>query len=223
MKELTLSRTKLTSIEGLAPQHNLSVFIADDSALESFINFSALSNASVYSLRNTPLSEKRLFRIGLALLSNSQRPVINGVLISEAEQKKVSAYPRFTGELVNRGWELVWPCPDSEHMKAVCRRYKVTYTCDIRDQSGAHASVIARPMEVNDAATALLMQFEGIIARRKENDAKVDQVSNTEKAFRSELKKLLSSGTRWVFTDHHDLDSQLLAAVTSLCLNRSRT
>jgi hypothetical protein len=57
---------KLRSIAVLAPQQNAGIFIADNSGFEPFINFSAISNVSVYSLRSARLSEKRLLRICLS-------------------------------------------------------------------------------------------------------------------------------------------------------------
>jgi hypothetical protein len=205
LKELNLSKTKLTSIEGLAAQRNISAFIADDSALESFANFSAISNASTYSLKNTPLSEDPLFRLSIALLSAAPSVVVNGSLISEAERKKAALYPPFTVELLNAGWKLVWPCPAPKEMCELCRQHNVTY---LEDCLG-----FVRP------SASDLQSFPWVALGQK--DAKAP-VNSAEEAFRAEALRLLAKGTSWTFKDDENLDEQLVAAVTSLCLHRKR-
>jgi hypothetical protein len=219
LKELNLSKTQLKSIQGLAVQRNIVVFIADNSQLESFTNFSAIASASTYSLKNTPLAANRLFRIAVALLSNAHRPIVNGMLISDAERKKASAYPPFTAELVNLGWPLVWPCPEPDHMRELCRQYNVTYVED------SPAEVENPPVAPPDAAeTDFAEQPEWLTGQHEgatqSASRKFELPDESEERFQADVRALLERRTRWRFADGEDLNEQIFAAVTALCLSR---
>jgi hypothetical protein len=225
MKELNISKTKLTSLKGLAIQRNITVFNADNSALESFVNFSSIANASIYSFKNTPLSQDRLHRLAIVLLSNSKNPIVNGTLISENEKKKAEGYPPFVGELVNLGWPLVYPCPEPDQLRELCRDYNVTYVEDAPAEEALPAAELApSDHEIADAdylaqIDYLMGQHDDVILRATK---RFDLLDESEEKFQAEMKDLLSKGTRWSFADGEDLDDQILAAVTSLCLARGR-
>jgi hypothetical protein len=119
MKELNISRTKVTSLDGLALQPNLRVFHARGSLLSSFKNFAAVASASIYTLKGTPLTADPDYLIALSLLTNSPRAIVDGKMIPGSITKKAVAYPPFARDLLNRGWHLVYPCPDPEAMRQI--------------------------------------------------------------------------------------------------------
>jgi hypothetical protein len=125
MKELNISRTKVTSLDGLAVQPNLQAFHAKGSLLSSFKNFAAVANASIYTLKGTPLSADPDYLIALSLLTNSPRPIVDGKMIPPGIAAKAAAYPPLARDLLNCGWQLVHPCPDPEAMRQLCAQFNV--------------------------------------------------------------------------------------------------
>jgi hypothetical protein len=224
LKELNISKTRLESLQGLAPQRNIAVFNADHSALNSFVNFSAIANASIYSLKNTPLSTNRLFRIAIVLLSNSNRPIVNGALISDAERNKAAMYPQFTGELLNLGWELCYPCPDPDVMRELCRQYNVTYVEDEPDedetplQEGSEGGAEIAGADYLAQIDWLMGQHNDVILRATRRFELLDE---SEEKFQADVRDILAKRTRWQFVDGDDLDEQICSAVAALCVSRS--
>jgi hypothetical protein len=222
LKELNLSKTQLKSLQGLAVQRNIVVFTADNSHLESFANFSAIASASTYSLKNTPLAANRLFRVAIAILSNAPKPIVNGALISDAERKRAAAYPPFTAELLDLGWPIVWPCPEPDYMREYCRQYNVTYVED--SPADAEAPAAEPDVEKLIGGTDYLEQIEWLMGQHDEvimnATRRFELLDESEERFQGDVRDLLEKRTRWTFAESEDLDEQILAAVTALCLGR---
>jgi hypothetical protein len=158
------------------------------------------------------------------LLSNSTKPIINGGLISDTERNKIASYPQFTGELLNLGWRLIYPCPEPDQMRELCRQYNVTYVEDTppEDVPAIDTAGVEQIIADSDYLAQikwLIGQHDGIVCRAEK---RFKSLSDPEPDFQAEIRDIISKGMRWSFTDGEDLDDQILAAVTSLCLGRER-
>ncbi|OHT07722.1 hypothetical protein TRFO_23997 [Tritrichomonas foetus] len=130
LRELNISRTKLESLQGLAYQPNLQIFRATKSKLNSFKNFYSISHASMVFLQNTPLAKIPNYIIGVILLAEDDRVIIDGKLVSPKWYKKAATYPPFVRDLLNSGWMIEYPCPSANQLRDLCREFNVTYIED---------------------------------------------------------------------------------------------
>lgn len=126
MKILDISRTNITTINGFRKYPKLTHFVANNTKLEDFRGFSALSTVSTISLLNTPISELKTFRIALVLAVGSNLKSVNGKAIPETVIEKANMYPKVCGELVNLGWIPTFPPPESDELDKLCEEYGIT-------------------------------------------------------------------------------------------------
>ena len=130
LKELNLSKTKLTSLEGLGYQPNLSVFKAINSSIESYKNFSSISHASTMYFRNSPITKDPNYIVAILLFAEDEHVIIEGKLVSQMWHRKAAAYPSFFRDLLDNGCPFEYPCPSEQKLRELCREYNVTYIED---------------------------------------------------------------------------------------------
>jgi hypothetical protein len=221
LKELNISRTKLTTIEGLALQRNLQVFNADHSLLNSFKNFSAIASASIYQLKNTPLSEDPNCLVAIILLSDSPRPIVDGKLIPASVHRRAATYPQFARELLNSGWKLVYPCPELDLMRDLCRQFNVTY---IEDNERPVEQAAAEPIPDWGGDAGYLEQIDYLMGKHEEviqnATREFELLDESDARFQREVKDILAIKRGCVFAEDEDVDEQIVAAVHSLFIHR---
>jgi hypothetical protein len=221
MKELNISRTKLTSIEGLAVQRKLQVFNADNSLLGSFKNFSAIASASIYQLKNTPLSNDSNYLVSILILTRSHRPIVDGKLIPAAVRRKADTYPLFVRDLLNAGWKLVYPCPEPHAMRDLCRQLNVTY---IEDNTKPVEKPVTEPAPEWSGDAGYLGQIDYLMGCHQEviqnASRQFELFDESEERFQSEVKNILRAKRGWIFAEEGDVDEQIVAAVQSLFIHR---
>jgi hypothetical protein len=217
LKELNISRTKLTTIEGLAVQRNLQVFNADNSLLESFKNFKAIASASIYQLNNTPLSQDPNYLVAILLLTDSPRPIVDGKLIPASVRRRFDTYPRFAGDLLNSGWKLVYPCPEPDVMRDLCHQFNVTYIED-------NERPAEEPAPDWTGVAGDLEQIDSLMGRHKEviqgATRRFELLDESDARFQREVKAILVAKTGCVFAEEGDINEQIVAAVHSLFIHR---
>jgi hypothetical protein len=221
MKELNISRTKLTSIEGLAVQRHLQVFNAENSLLESFKNFSAIASASMFHLRNTPLAADPNCLVAILLLADSQRPIVDGKLIPATVHRKAQTYPPFARDLLNAGWRLVFPCPEPDLMRDLCRQLNVTYIED-NEKAAPEPAIEPAPDWTGDAG--YLEQIDYLMGRHEEviqnATRQFELLDESDVRFQREVKRILTAKRGCVFAEEGDVDEQIVAAVHSLFIHK---
>lgn len=226
LKELIMSRTKLESIETLHKQPKLQKFIADNSMISTWKNFKAVSNASVISLKNTPLAEQKHFNIAAKIVCGENLTVLNGKTISNTVIEKAKTYPPFVADLLNAGWIFVYPCPDMEKLKEACFAFNIDFKDP--DFEEPEESVldreIAEPAEENveehymDVLCSLLVKHSKNL---DESEAKFDMLvrryalAEGAELFQIQLKELLEKYA-FQFDPETNLDKQLEDAVRLL-------
>jgi hypothetical protein len=149
---------------------------------------------------------------------------VNGALISVAEWSKIATYPSFTGELLNLGWTLVYPCPDANVMRELCREYNVKY---VEDTPAEHEMLLQHdtPSGSEVADADYLAQIDWFMRQHDEMIMKATRrfglVDDADEKFQGEIREILAKRTRWEFGDGDDVDEQIIAAVSTLCLAHS--
>ncbi|EAX81150.1 hypothetical protein TVAG_247850 [Trichomonas vaginalis G3] len=227
LKELNMSRSKLESIETLRKQPSIQKFIADNSQINTWKNFKAISNATCISLKNTPLSQPKYFPVAARVLFGDNLKVLNGKAISNVTIERAKTYPAFVSDLLNAGWEFVFPCPDIDTLKAACEQYNIE--CEEEEVIEAQNSVSEREIsnisEVGadehymDVLCSLLVDHSHNL---DEYEAKFDllvgryALAGGSELFQIQLKQLLQKYS-FDFDEESPLDQQLENAVRSLC------
>jgi hypothetical protein len=225
LKELNISKTALTSIEGLASQPNISLFNAENSQLSSFVNFSSISHASIFFLRNTPLAEDPLFYLGIAILSTAENPIVDGKLVPKIWKKRAATFPPFARDLVSAGWKLQFPCPPSSDLRELCGEFHVKYEEDepVGEVSKAVSSTTkteSQQIDENDYLAVidyLMDKHEDVIDKATRDFELLDE---SEDRFQLELRQILEKRRHVRFEEDGDVDLQIITAIRALCLHR---
>lgn len=123
--ELNISRCRVDSVEGLRPLPNIKNFIADNSLISSFRGMGAVQNASIVSLKNTPLSKSRHYILGCCIMFPKLQS-LDGKLLPEKTVQRASTYPAVVAHLLDLGWEIECPCPEKEILRSLCEKYHIT-------------------------------------------------------------------------------------------------
>ena len=125
-RHIDLSRTSLSTLEGLPPFPHLLTFCADKTGISNFKNFHVLHTASSFSFRGTPLSELPTYQLGLLLAVGIDNvSSIDGRVVSQKLKKRAREYPKFCSDLVNKGWVPVYPCPEATQFLKICADFDV--------------------------------------------------------------------------------------------------
>lgn len=122
MKQLDISFTEVSTIEGLCYQPHIDSFIADNSELINFKNFRAIQNVSSISVKNTPVSQDANYKLSLAIVIGPSLRVIDGRCISKRIKNRAATYPPIASDLINCGWMAEYPCPDDNALEKIAQR-----------------------------------------------------------------------------------------------------
>ena len=224
LKELNISRCKITSLEGLAYQPKLNLLNAENSELSSFKNFYSVSHASIFQLKNTPLSKQPNYEIGLILVNPTEKVIVDGKFLRKHWYKKSQDYPSFTNDLLNAGWTLEYPVPSKEVFRELCREYNVQYVEDEDQDPVINIPDGAFPEE--EEPSNYLELIDMLMDRHNEiiNEAsrQFELLDMTDERFTQEVRDLLETRQRTVFRDDGDIDLQIVTAIRALCLRRSQ-
>ncbi|OHT16137.1 hypothetical protein TRFO_13467 [Tritrichomonas foetus] len=226
LKELNISRCKLESLEGLAYQPNIAVLNADHSHISSFKNFASVSHATIYSLKNTPLAQDPNYLIGLLLMAEDDKIIVNGKHLSSMWYRKADTYPSFTRDLLNNGWSLEYPCPKSEILREICREFNVTYIEDDDPASDTEQFGDNQNEEEEESGNFLdkidrLMNKHNEMISQASRDFELLDMSDVR--FAEEIINMLETQKHYVFQNDGDLELQVVTAVRALCMHRAQT
>lgn len=224
LRELVISKCSIEAIDGLAVQPNIRTFNADNSKLASFRNFASIAAASIFGLKNTPLTATKNYLLALQLIAdpeNSKRLIIDGKLMPSVYQRRAATYPSFTRDLVNAGWELEFPCPDSDNLCRICEEYDVMYTGEhIPDEPDVmEVTIIA---DEDDDGLGYLGVIDRLMAAHNDVIIKAargfDLLLESEDQFRAAVREILEADNVFTIADGEDVDAQIIDAVRALCL-----
>jgi hypothetical protein len=222
LKEINISRTQLTSLAGLPVQPNIACLNAEKSRLSSFVDFSSISSASIFHLKGTPLAEDPLHLLGIAIMSDAEKPIVDGCLVPVIWKKRAAKYPPFVRDLLNCGWKLEFPCPGGDQLREACRHYNVTYIedddikVDTDTESGETLEGMNYDgMEFMEMITALTQKHEEIIEKAGQH---FDGEDESEAKFQEKIIELLKNKRGVLFDYGKDLNQQILSVIRSLCV-----
>lgn len=193
MKELNISRCPCTSLKKLAFQPNLYTFNAEGSSLSSFENFSSVSKATVFHLKNTPLSAKPHYVLALYIICDNPKIVVDGKLISSKVKRLAGTYPICTKDLLNAGWDLVYPCPSSDEIRDLCRDLNVTYIEDEHEEEQVDEESAYQEEDLNhyEMIEKMLAKHDSIIQQAQHKFGLLQ--NQLETTFEDKLKNTLQN------------------------------
>ena len=130
IKILDISYTEVKSLIGLPYLPNLKSFNADYTEISSFVNFKSIQHATQVSFKQTTISFVLNYKLSLLLIFGKKLVSIDGKKIPMSLFDRLSTYPKYCSELVNRGWIAESPCPDENRLKVLCNDYGLTNYID---------------------------------------------------------------------------------------------
>ncbi|OHT03556.1 hypothetical protein TRFO_29053 [Tritrichomonas foetus] len=125
MKYLDLSRTPLTSVDGLVHNKRLKHFTANKSHINTLRNFRALRSVDSVCMLETPISKHPTFKLSLLLVIGDHLHTIDNQLISQSLRDKAKTYSPIAADLINAGWMAEYPCPPVETLNQLCQQYGI--------------------------------------------------------------------------------------------------
>ena len=125
IKTLDLTGTPIQSLENLPHLPRITNLIADYSGLKSCINFSSISTITSISVKKTPLSQLPHYKLAILLAAGPNIVKIDGKMISQLLLNRYKTYPPYVHDLVNKGWVVEYPCPDTTQLQELCKQYEV--------------------------------------------------------------------------------------------------
>ena len=119
---LDLSGTAIPNLSNFPRFPSLKVFIADLSSIENFTNFSILKGITSISLKGTPVSHERNYRLSIAALLLPEIQKIDNKNLSKMTIERASGFNRYIPKLLNSGWNIPSVVPDTHEIIEECKK-----------------------------------------------------------------------------------------------------
>ena len=116
--------TTIQSLENLPQQPNLVEIIANNTKLYSYKGLSKLKNVTVFSAKNTPLSQRPNFRLALLLAFGPRIRIINGEEITSKERMRAIKYASVCKSFVENDWDPTDEPPNEEETMKLIEKYQ---------------------------------------------------------------------------------------------------
>jgi hypothetical protein len=190
LKHLSLTGLQLTSLEGFPVFPRLQSLIADRTLIDTLINFKCIAGVTKVSLKNTPISQVRNYKLSLMLVCGPKLCSISGTVVSPEMRQRIGDWPDYAAKMANQGWIAEWPAPDEMRWHDLREHY------DIGAQSESESS-LDQLMEADvEDFDALVMRFRAL---QESMWATAESVFRTTvSSFEDELLSTLCG----VFKDH---------------------
>ena len=125
LKVLKLSSdTAIQSLENMPLQPNLMEIVANNTKLYSYKGLSRLKNVTVFSAKNTPLSQRPNFRLALLLAFGPRIRIINGEEITSKERMRAIKYASVCKSFVENDWDPTDEPPNEEETLKLIEKYQ---------------------------------------------------------------------------------------------------
>jgi hypothetical protein len=165
MRTLDLSCVPLSSISNLKPNLQLETFIADNSQLSSFTNFSSISNIRKLSLLRTPISQEPNFILS-ALVICPNLTSVNGKQPPPLLRQRAANYPEVARQFVNAGWFVEFPYPTEQRIAALCTQYNIDLpTSDLSSSEVTGEEQKVEPDKFEDTLKMLWQEHHALVRR----------------------------------------------------------
>ncbi|OHT11960.1 hypothetical protein TRFO_18332 [Tritrichomonas foetus] len=125
MKILDVSKTDITSLDGLSFYKGLAHFYGDYSQISTLRNFRNLRSVTSISLIGTPVSEHPNYKLSLLLVVGQSLKLIDGKLIPKNIRKNAKHYSPIAIDLINAGWMAEWPCPPIDELIELSEKFNI--------------------------------------------------------------------------------------------------
>ena len=185
IRYLNISNTMITDLTSFPKFPALKTFIANQTQISSFTNFSVLRGITKISLKETPISNQKSYLISLTALLAPNLSIIDGKIISESTREKAKNVGKLVCELLDSGWIMPLPVPNSYDIMDECHKRGINFdSSDFDDFSSSGAD---NAWSVASDLTSISDDFD--IANVSENDKQLAQgISNIFADFGIEIE-----------------------------------
>ncbi|EAX92499.1 hypothetical protein TVAG_344550 [Trichomonas vaginalis G3] len=190
LKVLNLSYTNVKSFEGLDLQPNIMQINLRNSKFTSLYNFLSVKNASNINVENTPFSRKENYMIQLVVAFGNQLRLINDKTIPKNILIKAQKYPKIVRELLDRGWEFIYPCPSDTELNSIADILGVSSKVSQASSSVRYERIIIqttnstqnpftkRKLEILQRQTQMFEEYEKQLGIIDKSDDYTDRISD---------------------------------------------
>lgn len=220
LKYLDISGTIVNSLEGLPVLPHIQTFIANGTQIGNLTNFNSLSNANKISLKKTPVSQLKNYKLSIILVCGTKISTIDEQVIPKVLKTRSESYPEYAKELINRGWIAEYPCPTQERWLELCDRYN--YQITIKQETSTN---LQEDLDEENEDDSYVSEFEHI---RQEYHDKFDAIHRKAAELfdiqvESNIEAELAEKIGILFTQHGLAleavdDDAIVQAVEQLCI-----
>ena len=127
IKDLNISHTEISTLEGLKPMPSIRYFTANNTRIRTFKNFLCIKTCSAISLKNTPIYSKKHFKLILVILFGDSLISINGLQVPDSLRQIAKKYDPIYSKLINAGWEFEKKPLSQKQLENLCKQYKIDF------------------------------------------------------------------------------------------------
>jgi hypothetical protein len=212
IKHLSIAGAQVASLDGLPFLSNLQSFVADHSCLVTLRNFRAVSNVTKISLKGTPISKQRNYKLSLLLICGPQLKTMDDQIVPRPLRDRSQEFPNFAADFVNKGWLAETPAPDPGRWDELSERYSlaIDHTDEEEEPQGPEPDG-----ELGD--------FEAIVTRFKwrqqQLHASADEIFGTNPPDKDdELKEKLNREFQNFGLKSEEDERRLLKILEAICI-----
>lgn len=138
IKSLDLSGTCIFSLEGFPKMRTLSTFIANNSQISTFKNFSVLRGITSIYLKGTPVASSKNYGLCISLMLLPELRSIDGKVVSSRYKVRASSLDPHVKILLDKGWDMPHPIPSIVTIMNECERFGIPF--DEKDDNDQYNS-----------------------------------------------------------------------------------
>ena len=171
IRYLNISNTSITDLSSFPKFPALTTFIANQTQISSFTNFSVLLGITKISLKDTPISHEKSYLISLTALLSPNLSIIDGKIISESTKEKAKNLGKLVCSLIDSGWIMPIPIPNSYEIMDECHKRGISF--DSSDFDEFSSSGLDKAWSVASDINSMSDDFD--ITNVSENDKQLAQ------------------------------------------------
>ena len=194
LRKLNVSYTNITSFETLPSQPVMTQLIANHTKVNSYVGLSRQPRLSNLSLKSTPLADRPYFRIETLIVVGQHLMTLNGEQITPEEREIASQYPVIAQNLLEFGWDLVYPCPKVEKFRELASAYNLRFKGVDKNFTNEKSDKYLRPPPqipiISNMHETIVSVHNNRQQRQEEQEQQIAQDKELMEAIANELKRI---------------------------------
>ena len=194
LRKLNVSFSNITSFETLPSQPVMTQLIANHTKVNSYVGLSRQPRLSNLSLKATPLSERPYFRIETLIVVGQHLMTLNGEQITPEEREIASQYPVIAQNLLEFGWDLVYPCPKVDQFRELAASYNLRFKGVDKNFTNEKSDKYLRPPPqipiITNMHETIVSVHNNRQQRHEEQEQQIAEDKELMEAIANELKRI---------------------------------